>query len=431
MKRIITKTKISAPVLPKRKRVAAYARVSSGKDAMLQSLAAQISYYSELIQRRHDWEYAGVYADEATTGTKDTRMEFQRLLADCRNGKIDMVITKSISRFARNTVTLLETVRELKLIGVDVFFEEQNIHSCSGDGELMLSILASFAQEESRSVSENCKWRIRKQFEEGELWGLGIMYGYQIKKGKIKIHPEQASIVRMIFNDYIGSMGGSLIAKKLRELEIPTILGGTWSADSVTQIINNEKYTGNALLQKRYVKDHMSKLLVLNRGNLPKYYAEDTHPAIIDNETFDKAQAIMKERRKHFNTKDNSKSRYPFSGIIKCGNCGKNYKRRIARGKAFWQCSTYLKFGKADCHAKQIPESTLYSVAAEVLELDEFDTLVFTDKIFELQVPEPNILVFIFRDGHSANRVWKDRSRRESWTEEMREVAREREKRRQ
>ena len=150
------------PPLPKRKRVAAYARVSLDKDAMLHSLAAQVSYYKGLIQRKPEWEYAGVYADEGLTGTKENRPEFQRLLADCRAGKIDMVIVKSISRLARNTVTMLATVRELKGLGIDVLFEKENIHSMSGDGELMLAILASFAQEESLSVSENCKWRIRR-----------------------------------------------------------------------------------------------------------------------------------------------------------------------------------------------------------------------------------------------------------------------------
>lgn len=155
------------PKLERKKRVAAYARVSSGKDAMLHSLSAQVSHYSELIQRNGDWLYAGVYADEAKTGTKDSRADFQRLIADCRAGKIDMVITKSISRFARNTVTLLQTVRDFKAWEVDIFFEEQNIHTMSADGELMLTILASYAQEESRSASENQKWRIKRNFEEG------------------------------------------------------------------------------------------------------------------------------------------------------------------------------------------------------------------------------------------------------------------------
>ena len=201
MEKVIRKMEADIPSLPLRKRVAAYARVSSGKDAMLHSLSAQVSYYSEHIQSHPEWEYGGVYVDEALTGTKDDRDGFQRLLADCRAGKIGMVLTKSISRFARNTVTLLETVRELKTLGVDVYFEEQNIHSLSGDGELMLTILASYAQEESRSVSENCKWRIRQKFQQG-IPATAPLTGYRIHKGEFTIEPAQAAIIRMIFEDY-------------------------------------------------------------------------------------------------------------------------------------------------------------------------------------------------------------------------------------
>ena len=199
------------PKLEQKKRVAAYARVSSGKDAMLHSLSAQVSYYSDLIQNHDDWLYVGVYADEAKTGTKESRADFQRLIADCRAGKIDMVITKSISRFARNTVTLLQTVRDFKAWEVDIFFEEQNIHTMSGDGELMLTILASYAQEESRSASENQKWRIRKSYEKGELVQWHIQYGYNITKDKIEINPEQAEVVRNIFDRAIaGETFGSI-----------------------------------------------------------------------------------------------------------------------------------------------------------------------------------------------------------------------------
>lgn len=167
--------------LPKSVRVAAYARVSSGKDAMLHSLSAQVSYYSAFIQKRPSWEYAGAYTDEALTGTKDSRPEFQRLLSDCRAGKIDMIVTKSISRFARNTVTLLTTVRELKELGVNVFFEKEGLYSISGEGEMILTLLASVAQEESRTVSENCKWRIRRKFNDGYAYSFSI-YGYELKK---------------------------------------------------------------------------------------------------------------------------------------------------------------------------------------------------------------------------------------------------------
>ena len=186
------------PKLERKKRVAAYARVSNGKDAMLHSLSAQVSYYSNLIQNHGDWLYAGVYSDEAKTGTKDSRAGFQSLIADCRAGKIDMVITKSISRFARNTVTLLQTVREFKAMEVDIYFEEQNIHTMSGDGELMMTILASYAQEESRSASENQKWRIKRNFEAGIPWD-GTLLGYRLKNSHYVIVPKEAELVRRIY----------------------------------------------------------------------------------------------------------------------------------------------------------------------------------------------------------------------------------------
>ncbi len=366
MSRIIRKIEPLVPKIPVKKRVAAYARVSSGKDAMLHSLSAQVSYYSEYIQKHGGWEYVGVYADEAITGTKDSRAEFQRLLTDCREGKIDIVITKSISRFARNTVTLLEVVRELKSLNIDVFFERENIHSISGDGEVMLSILASFAQEESYSVSENCKWRIRKRFADGELVNLRFIYGYHIVKGVIQIDQEEAEIVRMIFRDYIDGMGCSLIAKKLREMGVQKMRGGIWNSERVAEIIQNEKYAGNALLQKKYIADHLTKTLLRNKGALPKYYAENTHPPIIDIATFQKAQEIMTKRR-DLNTGKEKTGNYLFTSKIVCGICGKNYKRKNTHGRIYWNCSTYLKYGKEFCSAKQIPETILLDLASDVM----------------------------------------------------------------
>ena len=219
--------------LPKKIQVAAYTRVSSGKDAMLHSLSAQVGYYSKLIQENPKWEYVGVYADEAMTGTKDTRPEFQRLLADCIAGKVEMIITKSISRFARNTLTMLEIVRKLKELRIDVYFEKENIHSMSGDGELMLTILSSFAQEESLSVSENCKWRIRKRFQNGEVINLNFMFGYTIKNGEISINSKEAEIVRHVFDSYINGMGTTDIANDLKRKNIKTKFGGEWSAKRI------------------------------------------------------------------------------------------------------------------------------------------------------------------------------------------------------
>ena len=199
---------------PRRKNAAAYPRVSDGKDAMLHSLSAQVSYYSGLIQRNPEWNYCGVYSDEDYTGTKAERPEFQRLLEDCRAGKVDIVLTKSISRLARNTVTLLATLRELTALGVAVFFEKEGLWSNGGDGELLLSILSSYAQEESRSVSENCRWRIRRDFEAGKPTHSRA-YGYLQEGDTFAIIPDEAAVVKQIFSDYLGGMGILAIQKKL------------------------------------------------------------------------------------------------------------------------------------------------------------------------------------------------------------------------
>lgn len=418
MPRNIRKIEPSVQKMPTRKRVAAYARVSSGKDAMLHSLSAQVSYYSDLIQRHSGWEYVGVYADEAITGTKEVRPEFQRLLNDCRNGEIDMVITKSISRLARNTVTMLETVRELKDINVDVYFEKENIHSFSGDGELMLTILASFAQEESHSVSENCKWRIRKGFANGELINLRFIYGYRIKKGKIEIEESEAEIVRMIFNDYIDGMGGTSIAKMLREMKVKKVRGGIWNSERVIEIIKNEKYVGDALLQKKYVKDHLTKTLLLNKGNLPKYYAEGTHPAIIELETFKKAQKILEKNIERYSGGTPIR-KYAFTSKIVCGICGKKYRHKNKQGSITWGCSTYFKYGKDNCPSKQIPENILISLSTEVLEIKEFDEIIFKERIEEIQVLYSNVLIFVLRDGNLVKKEWKCKSKKERGSEEV------------
>jgi len=279
---------------PRKKRVAAYCRVSSGKDAMLHSLSAQISYYSDYIQK-HGWEYAGVYADEALTGTKDNRENFQRLLAECRKGTVQMVITKSISRFARNTVTLLETVRKLKALGVDIYFEEQNIHTMSADGELMLTILASYAQEESLSVSENMKWRIRKNFENGKPWS-GFILGYRFQNGQFVVVPDEAEIVKRIFREYFDGSGATAIMKGLNEDGILTRTGKPWRIEGVLKILRNYNYTGNLILQKTYRENHLTKRKMQNNGEYPQYHAVDTHEAIIDLATFKRCKRNSQDK---------------------------------------------------------------------------------------------------------------------------------------
>lgn len=418
-----------APALPKQKRVAAYARVSSGKDAMLHSLSAQVSYYNEYIQRRPDWTYAGVYSDEAFTGTKNDRRGFQTLLADCRGGKIDIILTKSISRFARNTVTLLDSVRELKALGIDVYFEEQNLHSLSGDGELMLTILASYAQEESRSVSENCKWRIRDKFKQGIPTSTTV-YGYSMHCGAITVIPEEAEVVRMIFNDYIGGMGCNAISRKLNALGVPAKFGGIWYSPGVQSVLENDKYTGDLLMQKYYRVDHLTKVDKRNHGEKDQYFVPDNHEAIIDRATFERAQAMLREHGQKYHPRPQIRNQYVFSGMIVCGNCGGHYIRKMSRGKPFWNCSTTQVRGANVCRTQKIPEETIKSAAASVLGLRDFDETVFKAEIASIRIPAFNRLVFVLNDGTEVERGWQYKSRSDSWTDEMRRQAGECRKRR-
>lgn len=407
-----------------KKRVAAYVRVSSGKESMLHSQFAQISYYNEYIKVRPMWEFAGIYVDEATTGTKDNREKFNLLIQDCESGKIDMVIVKSISRFARNTLTLLKTVRHLKELSIDVYFEEQNIHTIGYSGELLITLLAAFAQAESFSVSENCKWRIRQKFENGEIVGLSCMYGYVMENNTITIQKEQAKVIKKIFEWYLNGESAAAIAKKLNDLKIRPLRTDSWAHNRIILILKNEKYTGNSLLQKSYVTNHISKEKVKNKGEKTMYYAENTHPAIISQETFDKAQEILKKRSERVNIKHSTNSKYPFSGLIECKHCGSKYRRITTNKTHKWNCDTYLHQGKQYCHAKAIPEDILYRVTNEVLHLDNFDEKIFHQKIKKIVVPEFNTLEFVFKDGSVTKKVWKDKSRKDSWTDEMKEKAR-------
>ena len=417
------------PSLPHRKQVAAYTRVSSGKDAMLHSLSAQVSYYSNLIQQNPGWGYAGVYVDEAVTGTKDARDDFRRLLEVCLAGKIDLILTKSISRFARNTVTLLETIRELKTLGVDVFFEEQNLHSIGADGELMLTILASYAQEESRSVSENCKWRIRNEFKKGNPTCGILMYGYDYHDGTLAINPQEADVVRMIYADYLSGMGKNAIMRKLVSLHIPTKQGGRWATNTVVSILTNEKLTGDMCLQKYYVTDHLTKRKKRNSGQLPRYYVEGSHDGIISHETFEAVRAEMTRRSQNYKHPVTKPEWSEFTGLLTCRRCGAHFRRKINAcgtkyAKPTWTCMTYSYRGKEHCQAKRIPEDILKQKSAEVMGLDAYNSKRFKETVSSITVPDDGILVFMFRDGTERTVTWENRSRRESWTPEMREAAR-------
>ena len=393
--------------------VAAYARVSSGKDAMLHSLAAQVSYYSEMIQNHPGWTYRGVFSDEAMSGTRDDRPGLQEMLVRCRAGEIDLVIVKSISRLSRNTVTFLAIIRELKAAGVDVFFEEQNIHTMSAGGELMLTILSGFAQEESRSISENMKWRVHKNFEEGKPWNCTIL-GYRAEGGTFKIEPGEAEIVRRIFDLYLEGYGTETITRILNAEGRVTRYGKAFRRWTVRKTLSNYAYTGNLLLQTTYNEDHITKRKMPNLGELPKYHAENTHEPIIDPDTFRCVQEELEKRAAAVRPKKEAEPPGPDMPVIICGNCGKRFNRKKQHGGYVWNCYTTRHRGKACCASKQIPEPQLLEALADI-DLTDIESVTASDG---------NRLLIRLTGGKEIERTWRDRSRADAWTPEMKETAR-------
>lgn len=313
---------------------------------------------------------------------------------------------------ARNTVTLLGTVRELKAMGITVYFEEQNIDTGTADGELMLSILASYAQEESLSASENQKWRVRQNFENGQPW-RGFLLGYRYKEGQYIVVPEEAEIVRSIYTDFLDGKGVIAIMKRLNSEGILTQQGYTWHKSAVTRILRNYTYTGNLLLQTKYRENHLSKRTLVNHGQLPQYHATDTHEPIIDIDTYNRVQLEMHRRAQKYG-KPQSMKKYPFSGRITCANCGKHYRRKVTATGAVWICSTYNTHGKAACPSKAIPESTLTEIWAQVSA---------TGEITAVTAHKDNTLEFTLAGGTTTVKRWQARSRAASWTPEMRAAA--------
>ena len=420
--------------MTRKKRVAAYARVSTDKDEAIHSLSAQISYFNNLITSHSDWEFVEIFADEGLTGTKDNRPEFQRMLEACREGRIDMILAKSITRFARNTLTLLETARELKALNIDIYFEEERLHTLSAKGELLLSVFAARAQEESRSASENQKWRIRKKYEKGEPVN-GNALGYRLVDGTFWIDEEEEQTVKRIFVMYLNGMGKIMIAKKLNEEGVATRLGkAEWHPNSVDAILRNEKYQGDLRLQKCFITDHISKKQVRNKGERPVFQVKNAHDAIIDRATFASVQEERERRAKRFKATA-SPERYPLSSMIVCGRCGHHFIRKTTHAgskyeKHAWLCGTYDKYSTAGCSGQQIPEDILTVKTCEVLGLMELDEKILRSRIAEIMVPEKNVLVYRFKDGSEQRVEWQHHSRSKSWTPEMKERARQQTKKR-
>ena len=426
--RIINKIEPKVPQMPTRKKVAAYARVSMESERLQHSLSAQVSYYSGLIQKNPAWEYVGVYADDGVSGTKaEAREEFNRMLADCEAGKIDIILTKSISRFARNTVDLLSTVRRLKELGISVQFEKERIDSLSEDGELMLTLLASFAQEEVRSLSDNVKWGTRKRFEKGIPNGKFQIYGYRWDGDHLVVEPEEAKIVKLIYDNFLNGLSAETTEKQLEAMGVKSYKGQHFGNSSIRQILGNITYTGNLLFQKEYIVDPISKKSKINRGELPQYWVENTHEAIIPLEVYQAVQAEKARRRELGALANWSINTSCFTSKIKCGCCGKSYQRSNRKGRkdpnanyTIWICGTRRKSGNAHCRNKDIPEAMLKQACATVLGLDKFDESVFSERIERIEIPAPNEMLFYFRDGHTVPHHWESTLRKDCWTDERR-----------
>ena len=299
-------------IVQRKTRVAAYARVSTDSDEQLQSLDAQIEHYESLIMDRTDWAYAGLYYDEGISGTKvEKRDGLLRLLKDCKAGKIDRVITKSISRFSRNTEKTLEMVRELNQIGVYIYFEKENIDTEHMNSELMLSILGSIAESESRSMSENSKWGVQHRYKEGTYIIACPPYGYRNDDGKMMIVPEEAEVVKRIFNMALNGHGSEAIAKKLNADLIPTKRGRRWHSSSVQDILKNEKYTGDVIFQKTYTDKSFKRHH--NYGDQDRYLCQNHHEAIVDHETFEKVAEAVKRRAAEKGNYDGDKYRKKYA----------------------------------------------------------------------------------------------------------------------
>ena len=400
------------------KRVAAYARVSTNSEEQLTSYEAQVKHYTEYIKSRaltDNWQFVDVYTDRGITGTSTVRREgFNRMMQDALAGKIDLIITKSVSRFARNTVDTLTAIRRLKEHGVEVYFEEQNIYTLDGKGELLLTIMSSIAQEESRNISENVTWGIRKRFADGKVsMPYKRFMGYRRGEDGIpKIVEAEAQIVRGIFRRFLEGATGTMIAKELNEADVPcpackSRLGedeieaekadrkkARWSASTVESILTNEKYKGDAILQKTYCTDYIQKTFVENDGSeIPKYYAQNSHPAIISAEVFDLVQMEL-EWRKSLNGSYSGKS--CFASRVVCGDCGAFYGSKVWHStdiyrRVIWRCNEKY-IGEKKCTTPYVTQEELekafVSVMQRVLQEKDAITAACQKKLVELDTAE-------------------------------------------
>ena len=340
-----------------RLRLATYCRVSSDSADQLHSFAAQIRYYSEYAKNHPEYELADIYADEGITGTEmKKRDELNRLITDCKKGKIDRVIVKSVSRLARNTEELLVLLRLFKDLGVSVYFEEQGIDTDKLNMEMIVTFPGMAAQQESANISGNMRWSYQKRMQSGDFNCTYPAYGFDLKSGQMTVNENEAAVVRRIFDLYLQGSGMQIIADILNKDGIPRRYGHTkWRVSTIKYILHNERYMGDALLQKRFTTDILPYKRKSNNGQKPKYYVENSNPAIVSRETFEAVQELIKSRK----TDGCKRTVYPLTGKLRCPECGLVFRRHETGGTPYWICSGRAT-GTTDCQNRRVREDMVY-----------------------------------------------------------------------
>nr|DAZ32591.1 MAG TPA: integrase [Caudoviricetes sp.] len=366
--KMITKIEVADTHTAKKLRVAAYARVSTRSDEQLISLDAQKNHYEVLIRSHKDWEFAGLYFDEGISGTKMAKRDgLLALLDDCEKGLIDYIIVKSISRFSRNTVDSIETVRRLCDMGIYIFFEKENIDTGKMEGELLLSILSSLAESESRSISDNETWGIKRRFMSGTYKISYPPYGYDYIDGEMVVNKKQSKVVRWIFEQVLSGNSSAEIARKLNEEGVATKRNGRWTSTTINGMIRNEKYTGDVIFQKSYSDERFTRHR--NNGERDQYFVVNHHEAIISHKDYYAANAILERNGAEKGIYADSRkyqNRYCFSGRIICGNCGAVWKRRKISSYFGYACTTHLA-DKDACGMKSIREDSIMAAFTTML----------------------------------------------------------------
>ena len=373
-------------------RVAAYARVSSDSDDQLNSFASQVEYYTNYIQSKDEWEFAGLYADEAVTGTSaEKRSDFQRLIQDCRAGKIDRVLVKSISRFARNTLDCIQTVRELKILGVAIEFEKEHIDTSKMGSELILSMLSAAAQEESLSISKNLKWSYQKRLNSGNFITCSAPLGYLLKDNQLIPDPEEVPIVQYIFSSYLEGKSMDEIANDLNLMETTATKKKTtrWQHTVIRYMLTNEKYIGDSLFQKSYTLETLPLARVKNDGQLTQYYMKNSHPAFIDRKKFEQVQRLITQKKDQHGTKTEI-HKFPLSGILKCGLCGSAFHRHQDQRKNRWYCYQHRK-SKDLCSMGIIQQEEIYQAFLTLYNKLANNTEIIRDMLSDLHALQDKV----------------------------------------